>query len=123
MQALPDAKTIAQRFNAKLVTGHVVTPDDYTFGLNSIEEAAKLASREAELRNERSPELCSLLRPFRWQIAHESQWMRQTWHTGVGLARIDRLGNRRNVSPILNACQFDVVRQGLLGPVVVATAA
>ena len=50
MQALPYAKAIAQRFNAKLFSGHVVPPDDYPSGLNSIEEAAKLASREAELR-------------------------------------------------------------------------
>lgn len=50
MQALPYAKAIAQRFNAKLFSGHVVPPDDYPCGLNSIAEAAKLASRQAELR-------------------------------------------------------------------------
>ena len=50
MQALPYAKAIAQRFNAKLFSGHVVPPDDYPSGLNSIAEAAKLASRQAELR-------------------------------------------------------------------------
>jgi nucleotide-binding universal stress UspA family protein len=50
MQALPYAKAIAQRFNAKLFTGHVVPPDDYPSGLNSSEEAAQLASREAELK-------------------------------------------------------------------------
>ena len=50
MQAFPYAKTIAQRFNSKLFSGHVVPSDDYPSGLNSIEEAAKLASRQAELR-------------------------------------------------------------------------
>lgn len=50
MQALPYAKAIAQRFNAKLFSGHVVPPGDYPSGLNSIEEAAKLASGQAELR-------------------------------------------------------------------------
>lgn len=50
MQALPYAKAIAQRFNAKLFTGHVVPPDDYPSGLNSSEQAAQLASREAELK-------------------------------------------------------------------------
>ena len=50
MQALPYAKDIAKRFNAKLFSGHVVPPSDYPSGLNSIEEAAKQASREAELR-------------------------------------------------------------------------
>jgi nucleotide-binding universal stress UspA family protein len=50
MQALPYATGIVQRFDSKLCIAHVVPPEDYPSGLNSIEEAAEVARREAELK-------------------------------------------------------------------------
>ena len=50
VQALLFAKGIVQRFDAKLCIAHVVPPEDYPSGQSSIEEAARLARREAELK-------------------------------------------------------------------------
>ncbi|MBZ5681063.1 MAG: universal stress protein [Acidobacteriia bacterium] len=50
MQALPYATGIARRFDSKLCIAHVVPPEDYPSGLNSLDEAAQLARREAELK-------------------------------------------------------------------------
>jgi nucleotide-binding universal stress UspA family protein len=50
MQALPYATGIAQRFDSKLYIAHIVPPEDYPPGLNSIDEAAQVASRAAELK-------------------------------------------------------------------------
>ena len=50
MQALPYATGIAQRFESKLYVAHIVPPEDYSPGLNSIDEAAQVACRAAELK-------------------------------------------------------------------------
>jgi nucleotide-binding universal stress UspA family protein len=50
MQALPYATGIARRFDSKLCIAHVVPPEDYPSGLNSLDEAAQVACREAELK-------------------------------------------------------------------------
>jgi nucleotide-binding universal stress UspA family protein len=50
MQALPYATGIARRFDSKLCIAHVVPPEEYPSGLHSIEEAARVACREAELK-------------------------------------------------------------------------
>lgn len=50
MQALPYAAGIARRFDCKLCIAHVVPPEDYPSGLNSLDEAAQVACREAELK-------------------------------------------------------------------------
>jgi nucleotide-binding universal stress UspA family protein len=55
MQALPFATSIARRFDSKLCIAHVVPPEDYPDGLSSLDEAAQVACREAELK------ICSLL--------------------------------------------------------------
>jgi nucleotide-binding universal stress UspA family protein len=48
IQALPYATGIARRFSSKLYIAHVVPPEDYPSGLNSLDEAAQVACREAE---------------------------------------------------------------------------
>lgn len=50
MQALPYATGIAIRFDSKLCIAHVVPPENYPSGFNSVEEAARAACREAELK-------------------------------------------------------------------------
>ena len=50
MQALPYATGIARRFDSKLYIAHVVPPEDYPSGLNSLNEAAQAACREAKLK-------------------------------------------------------------------------
>jgi nucleotide-binding universal stress UspA family protein len=50
MQALPYATSIARRFDSKLCIAHVVPPEDYPSGLNSLDAAAQVACREAELK-------------------------------------------------------------------------
>lgn len=50
MQALPYATGIARRFDSKLCIAHVVPPEDYPSGLSSLDEAAQVARREAELK-------------------------------------------------------------------------
>jgi nucleotide-binding universal stress UspA family protein len=50
MQALPYATGIAQRFDSKLYIAHIVPPEDYPARLNSIDEAAQVACRAAELK-------------------------------------------------------------------------
>jgi len=50
LQALPYATGISRRFDSTLWIAHVVPPEDYPSGLNSIEEAARVARREAELK-------------------------------------------------------------------------
>ena len=50
MQALPYATSIAQRFDSKLCIAHVVPPENYPSGFNSVEEAGRAACREAELK-------------------------------------------------------------------------
>ena len=55
MQALPYATGIARRFDSKLCIAHVVPPEDYPSGLNSLDEAAQLARREAELKVSTAP--------------------------------------------------------------------
>ena len=50
MQALRYATGIAQRFDSKLYIAHIVPPEDYPPGLNSIDEAAQVACRAAELK-------------------------------------------------------------------------
>ena len=50
MKALPYVTGIARRFDSKLCIAHVVPPEDYASGLNSLEEAAQIARGEAELK-------------------------------------------------------------------------
>jgi nucleotide-binding universal stress UspA family protein len=50
MQALPYATGIAQRFDSKLYLVHIVPPEDYPPGWNSLDEAAQVACRAAELK-------------------------------------------------------------------------
>jgi nucleotide-binding universal stress UspA family protein len=50
MQALPYATDIARRFDSKLCIAHVVPPENYPAGFNSVEEAGRAACREAELK-------------------------------------------------------------------------
>ena len=50
MQALPYATGIARRFDSKLCIAHVVPPENYPSGFNSVEEAGRAACREAELK-------------------------------------------------------------------------
>ncbi len=50
IRALPYATRIAQRFNSRLYIAHVVPPEDYPSGWNSLDEAARAACREAELK-------------------------------------------------------------------------
>src|SRR5579864_59261 len=49
-QALTYATGIARRFNSKLYIAHIVPPEDYPPGLNSMDEAAQVACRAAELK-------------------------------------------------------------------------
>jgi nucleotide-binding universal stress UspA family protein len=50
MQALPYAARIARRFDSRLYVAHVVPPEDYPSGMNSLDEAARAACHEAELK-------------------------------------------------------------------------
>jgi len=50
LRALPYARQIAHRFGSKLYIAHIVPPEDYPSGLNSIDEAAQVACGEAQLR-------------------------------------------------------------------------
>jgi len=50
MQALPYATGIARRFNSRLYIAHIVPPEDYPPGLTSMDEAAQVACRAAELK-------------------------------------------------------------------------
>ena len=50
MRALPYATSIARRFDSKVCVAHVVPPEDYPSGLNSLDEAAQIARGEAELK-------------------------------------------------------------------------
>ena len=50
MKALPYATSIAKRFDSKVCVAHVVPPEDYPSGLNSLDEAAQIARGEAELK-------------------------------------------------------------------------
>lgn len=50
MKALPYVTSIARRFDSKVCVAHVVTPEDYPSGLNSLDEAAQMARCEAELK-------------------------------------------------------------------------
>jgi len=50
LQALPYATGIARRFNSRLYIAHIVPPEDYAPGLNSMDEAAQVACRAAELK-------------------------------------------------------------------------
>jgi nucleotide-binding universal stress UspA family protein len=50
MKALPYVTTIARRFDSKVCVAHVVPPEDYPSGLNSLDEAAQIARGEAELK-------------------------------------------------------------------------
>lgn len=50
MQALPYATGIARRFDSKLWIAHLVPPENYPSGFNSVEEAGRAACREAELK-------------------------------------------------------------------------
>ena len=55
---------------------------------------------------------------IRWQVAEESQETRQTWNARVRLAWIDGLGNGGEFFSVVDAGQFDVARQRLLGPAI-----
>jgi len=50
MKALPYVTSIARSFDSKVCIAHVVPPEDYPSGLNSLVEAAKIARGEAELK-------------------------------------------------------------------------
>ena len=50
MKALPYATSIARRFDSKVCVAHIVPPEDYPSGLNSLDEAAQVARGEAELK-------------------------------------------------------------------------
>jgi nucleotide-binding universal stress UspA family protein len=50
MKALPYVTSIARRFDSKVCVVHVVSPEDYPSGLNSLEEAVQVARGEAELK-------------------------------------------------------------------------
>ena len=50
MKALPYVTAVARRFDSKLCIAHVVPPEDYPSGLNSLDEAAQVACRAAELK-------------------------------------------------------------------------
>jgi nucleotide-binding universal stress UspA family protein len=50
MKALPYVTSIARRFDSKVCVAHVVPPEDYPSGLNSLDEAAQIARGEAELK-------------------------------------------------------------------------
>ncbi len=45
MKALPYVTSIARRFDSKVCVAHVVPPEDYPSGLNSLDEAAQIARR------------------------------------------------------------------------------
>ena len=50
LKALPYATSIARRFDSKVCVAHIVPPEDYPSGLNSLDEAAQIARGEAELK-------------------------------------------------------------------------
>jgi nucleotide-binding universal stress UspA family protein len=50
MKALPYVTSIARSFDSKVCVAHVVPPEDYPSGLNSLDEAAQIARGEAELK-------------------------------------------------------------------------
>jgi nucleotide-binding universal stress UspA family protein len=50
MHALLYATGVARRFDSKLYIAHVASPEDYPSGRNSLEAAARVACREAELK-------------------------------------------------------------------------
>ena len=50
MKALPYVTGIAKRFDSRVCVAHVVPPEDYPSGLNSLDEAAQIASGKAELK-------------------------------------------------------------------------
>lgn len=66
MKALPYVTSIARSLDSKVCVAHVVPPEDYPSGLNSLDEAAQIARGEAELK------MSSLLNsaPFR-DLAYE----------------------------------------------------
>src|SRR5258706_5275676 len=54
----------------------------------------------------------------RGDVANEPQEIGETRHTHVWLTWLDGLGDNRKFLPVVAACQFDVVREGLFGPAV-----
>ena len=50
MQALPYATGIARRFGSSLYLAHVVPPEDYAPGRKTLDDAARVARREAKLK-------------------------------------------------------------------------
>ena len=64
MQALPYATGIAQQFDSKLYIAHVVPPEDYPTGLNSLDESAQAGCRQAEPKLKSRSGLCPVPRPF-----------------------------------------------------------
>lgn len=50
MHAMPYATAIARKFNSKLFLLHVVPPEDYASGCKSLEEAAQIACRDAQVK-------------------------------------------------------------------------
>ena len=57
MQALPYATGIARRFDSKLYIAHIVPPEDYPPGLNSLDEAAQGSLSCSRTENKQSSEL------------------------------------------------------------------
>ena len=50
MKALPYVTGIAKRFDSRVCVAHVVPPEDYPSGLNSLDKAAQIACGKAELK-------------------------------------------------------------------------
>ena len=50
IKALPYVASIARKFDSKVCVAHVVAPEDYPSGLNSLDEAVQIACGEAELK-------------------------------------------------------------------------
>ena len=90
VKALPYVTSIARRFDSKVCVAHVVPPEDYPSGLNSLDEAAQIARGEAELK------MSSLLNsaPFR-DLAYEG--VVGNGDTWIGLSEF----MRRNATDLL----------------------
>jgi nucleotide-binding universal stress UspA family protein len=76
LRALPYAAGIARQFGSKLRIAHVVPPEDYPSGLNSLDEAARVACQAAQLKLNTLID-CDLLHdiPHATLVSHGDIWI------------------------------------------------
>jgi nucleotide-binding universal stress UspA family protein len=76
LQALPYATMVTSRFKSKLYVAHIVPPEDYASGAKSIDEAARLACKKAQVKLSAlgSSEILSSI-PHATAVDHGDVWV------------------------------------------------